>query len=113
MNATEQAASAEASSSNLAALSRLAIGYATCFDSALAMTAQRMNKTIKGSRTRARLGMDRAGDRSYTLAMDLYIEVHGLPRVEARKLAEITRRVCPYADAVRNDVPVRLHVTVA
>jgi len=114
MNAIRQPhAHAEGSSSNLAALSNAAIGYATCLDSALAITAQRMYKTIAGSRTRAKLGMDRGGGHGHWLAMDRYIEVNGPARVEARKLVEITHRVCPYADVVRNDIPVRLHLTVA
>ena len=95
------------------ALGHAAIGYATCFDTALAMTAHRMNKTITSSRTSAKLGMGRNGEGSYALDIDLYVEVGGLPKADARKLVETTHRVCPYANAVRSNGDVRLHVTVA
>jgi osmotically inducible protein OsmC len=90
-----------------------AIGYATCFDTALAITAQRMKKTITSSRTSAKLAMGRNGEGGHALDIDLYVEVCGLPRAEARKLVETTHRVCPYSDAVRSNGDVRLHVTVA
>ena len=114
MKAIDQTrASAGTPSEPLLALSYAAIGYATCFDNALAITAQRMKKTITRSRTSAKLGMGRNGQGGYALDFDLYVEVCGLPRVEARKLVETTHRVCPYSDAVRSNADVRLHVTVA
>jgi osmotically inducible protein OsmC len=106
-------ASAGGNSEDLFALGYAAIGYATCFDNALAITAQRMNKTITSSRTSARLGMGRNGGGSYALDIDLYVEVRGLPKADARKLVETTHRVCPYSNAVRSNADVRLHVTVA
>jgi osmotically inducible protein OsmC len=44
--------------------------------------------------------------------VDLYVEVQGLPEAEARALVEATHHVCPYSNALRGNVDVRLHVTV-
>jgi Ohr subfamily peroxiredoxin len=101
-----------ANSHNLFALGQAAIGYAACFDSALAITAQRMKKVITGSTTSARLAMGRIGEGGYALGMDLYVNVRGLPRADARRLVETTHRVCPYSNAILNSVNVRLHVSV-
>lgn len=114
MKAIDQARTgAGTHSDSLLALGCAAIGYATCFDTALAITAQRINKTIVSSRTSAKLGMDRSDESGYGLGIDLYVEVRGLPKADARKLVETTHRVCPYSDALRNSVNVRLHITVA
>jgi len=105
--------SAGVNSEHLFALESATIGYAACFDTALAMTAQRMKKVITSSTTSAKFAMGRIGDRGYPLGIDLYVEVCGLPKREARQLVETTHRVCPYSDAVRSNVDIRLHVTVA
>jgi Ohr subfamily peroxiredoxin len=99
-------------SQNLFALGNAAIGYAACFDSALAITAQRMNKAVTSSTTSARLAMGRIGAGGYALGIDLYVNVRGLPRADARRLVETTHRVCPYSNAILNKVDVRLHVSV-
>jgi osmotically inducible protein OsmC len=105
--------SACANPQNLLALGHAAIGYASCFDSALAITAQRMKKVIAGSTTSARFAMGRIGEGGYALGIDLYVKVRGLPRADARRLVETTHRVCPYSNAILNNVDVRLHVSVA
>jgi hypothetical protein len=66
-------------SQHLFALGSAAIGYAACFDTALAMTAQRMKKAITSSTTSAKLAIGRIGDKRYVLGIDLYVEVRGLP----------------------------------
>jgi lipoyl-dependent peroxiredoxin len=88
------------------------MGYAECFDSALAMTAQRTKKAIAGSKTSAKLAMGQIGESGHALGIDLYVSVRGLPRADARKLVETTHRVCPYSNAIRDRVDVRLHVSV-
>ena len=88
-----------------------AIGYAACFDSALGLTAKMMKKLITGSRTSAEVGIGQTSAGVYALDIDLYVEVNGLPETEARELVEATHRVCPYSNATRGNIEVRLHVT--
>jgi osmotically inducible protein OsmC len=90
-----------------------AIGYAACFDSALALTAKGLKKPITGSRTSAEVGLGQTSEGGYALDIDLHVEVRGLPEAEARELVEATHRVCPYSNATRGNVDVRLHVSVA
>jgi Ohr subfamily peroxiredoxin len=102
---------AAAQSTDVFALGNAAIGYAACFDSALALTAERMKKFIASSSTSAKLGMGRIGESGYALGIDLYVKVRGLSKADARQLVETTHRVCPYSNAIRGHVDVRLHVT--
>ena len=90
-----------------------AIGYAACFDSALGLTAKMMKKLITGSRTSAEVGIGQTSAGVYSLDIDLYVEENGLPEAEARELVEATHRVCPYSNATRGNIEVRLHVTAA
>jgi len=90
-----------------------AIGYAACFDNALALTAQRMKKVITGSRTSAQVGIGQNDAGGYALDIDLYVEVHGLTEADARELVNTTHLVCPYSNAIRGNVDVRLHISVA
>ena len=90
-----------------------AIGYAACFDNALAVTARRLKKAITGSRTSVEVGMGQNDEGGYALDIDLYVEVGALPDADARELVGATHRICPYSNAVRGNVDVRLHVTVA
>ena len=48
-----------------------------------------------------------------TSDIDLYVEVKGLSEADARALVEATHQVCPYSNATRGNVDVRLHTSVA
>jgi len=90
-----------------------ALGYAACFDNALALGARQMKLPITGSQTSVEVGIGQAAEGGYALDIDLYVEVRGLGEDEARKLVEATHRTCPYSNATRGNVDVRLHVSVA
>ena len=90
-----------------------AMGYAACFDSALALTAQQMKLPITASQTSAQVGIGMKADGSYNLDVDLYVEVSGIDEAQAQKLVETTHTVCPYSNAIQGNAEARLHVTVA
>jgi len=89
-----------------------ALGYAACFDNALTMVARQLKLNVTSSRTSAEVGMGQTSAGGYALDIDLYVEVGGLDETEAHKLIEATHKVCPYSNAVRGNVDVRLHVSV-
>jgi len=49
---------------------------------------------------------------SYNLDIDLSIEVSGVDEAQAQNLIEAAHQVCPYSNATRGNIDVRLHVTV-
>lgn len=48
----------------------------------------------------------------FGLDIDLHINLPGLPQADAEGLVEKAHQVCPYSNATRGNVDVRLHVTV-
>jgi osmotically inducible protein OsmC len=87
-------------------------GGASCFDNALILTARRLKKALTGSRTSVEVGVGQNSEGGYALDIDLYVELSGLPEPAAMELVEATHHVCPYSNAVRGNVEVRLHVLV-
>lgn len=87
-----------------------ALGYAACFDSALSLVAQQM-KLDTTSKTSVEVGIGQRAEGGYSLDIDIHVETSGISQDEAQQLIEATHQVCPYSNATRNNVDVRLHVT--
>lgn len=90
-----------------------ALGYAACFDNALPVAAKQLGLKFASTKTSVEVGIGQLPDGGYGLDIDLYVEVAGLSQEEAKKLVEATHQVCPYSNATRNNVDVRLHTLVA
>jgi len=88
-----------------------ALGYAACFDNALTTVAKQMKLPLTSSQTSAEVGIGMNAQGGYALDIGLHIQVHGLDEAQAQQLVETTHRVCPYSNATRGNVDVRLHVT--
>ena len=89
-----------------------AMGYAACFDNALTHEAQRMKLEGVISKTSAVVGLGMNTQGGYALDIDLYVELGGVSEEQAQALVETTDKVCPYSNAVRGNVEVRLHTKV-
>ena len=90
-----------------------ALGYAACFDNALPVAAKQLGLAPTGTRTSVEVGIGQTATGGYALDVDLHVEVQGLDEAAARKLVEATHQVCPYSNATRGNIDVRLHVSVA
>jgi lipoyl-dependent peroxiredoxin len=90
-----------------------ATGYAACFDSALQAAAQRLKAAPAGTKTSVEVGIGQNAAGGYGLDIDIYVEVRGIPEDQARELIEAADRLCPYSNAVRGNVDVRLHVAAS
>ncbi|WP_159991799.1 organic hydroperoxide resistance protein [Pelistega ratti] len=89
-----------------------AMGYAACFDSALSLVATQMKLPVQSSKTSVGVGLGQKPDGAFSLDLDITIEVSGLSQEQAQALIERAHQVCPYSNAVRGNVDVRLHVKV-
>ncbi|WP_242915582.1 MULTISPECIES: organic hydroperoxide resistance protein [Brevundimonas] len=87
-----------------------ALGYAACFDSALSMIAGQMKLEVT-SKTSVEVGIGQRSDGGYALDIDIYVETTGIDTEQSEKLVEAAHHACPYSNATRNNVDVRLHVT--
>ena len=83
-----------------------AMGYAACFDSAMNHIAPTLGLKPTKSSTTVGVGIGQKPD------LDITITVAGLTEDEARKLITRAHEVCPYSNATRGNVDVRLHVNV-
>jgi len=89
-----------------------AAGYAACYLSALNFVARR-DKIALSTDTKIAsvvgIGPNDAGE-GFKLDIDLTLSGTGLNMDDAQALAEAAHRVCPYSNATRGNVDVRLHV---
>ena len=89
-----------------------ALGYAACFDSAVNHVARLQKIPLTSSKTSAAVGLGQTEAGGFGLDIDLSVEIAGLSEADAHALVETAHKVCPYSNATRNNVDVRLHVTV-
>ncbi|MCP3753264.1 organic hydroperoxide resistance protein [Pseudomonas sp. SBB6] len=89
-----------------------AAGYSACFIGALKFVAGQQKKALPAeSSITAKVGIGQIPG-GFGLDIDLNIDLPGLEQAEAEKLVEAAHQVCPYSNATRGNVDVRLHVTV-
>lgn len=88
-----------------------AAGYSACFESALRRVAADAGKTISGSAVTADVGIGKRAEGGFGLEVTLKVALEGISREEASEIAEKAHAsVCPYSNAVRGNVDVRLIV---
>lgn len=90
-----------------------ALGYAACFDNALKHLAGLQKLPLTSSQTSAEVGMGQTPEGGYKLDVDLHIMLAGLDHAGAESLLAKAHAICPYSNALRGNVDVRLHLTIA
>lgn len=89
-----------------------AAGYSACFIGALKFVAGQEKKQLPADASiTAKVGIGQITG-GFGLDIDLHINLPGLPQADAEGLVEKAHHVCPYSNATRGNVDVRLHVTV-
>jgi Ohr subfamily peroxiredoxin len=87
-----------------------AAGYSACFDSALNLVI-RMEKVEAGpTSVTAEVSLGKTENHVYGLAVTLVVEVPGVDRAIAENLVQKAHQVCPYSNATRGNVDVKLVV---
>lgn len=87
-----------------------AAGYAACFQNAMGVVARREKLTTGDSTVTARVGIGPMG-RAFGLTVELRVHLPSIPdRAAAMDLVQKAHQVCPYSNATRNNVDVRLTV---
>ena len=87
-----------------------AAGYAACFQGALGNVARRDKITLSGDQTiTAMVGLTRDGG-AFGLDVELQGHFPGLDEEQALNLMRAAHEVCPYSNATRGNVDVRLSV---
>lgn len=88
-----------------------AAGYAGCFHSALLSVARQQKVTLEDETVGTRVGIGPNGQGGFALAVELEVTIPNLPHEQAQALAETAHQVCPYSNATRGNIDVKLTVT--
>lgn len=89
-----------------------AAGYSACFIGALKFVASQSKRSVPADTSiTAKVGIGQIPG-GFGLDIDLHIHLPGLEQADAEALVEAAHQVCPYSNATRGNVDVRLHVTV-
>ena len=90
-----------------------AAGYAACFHSALKNTSKQSGVAITDSAVTAEVGIGPDGAGGFGLAVTLHVELGGVSQEEGEKAVQLAHTVCPYSNATRGNIDVKLEVEVA
>ncbi|WP_434927288.1 organic hydroperoxide resistance protein [Shewanella sp. HL-SH5] len=86
-----------------------AAGYAACFSNAILHVAREMKVAIKAAPTTATVGIGPNDTKGFALTVALAVELD-LAQDDAVKLVQAAHQVCPYSNAVRGNIDVKLTV---
>jgi Ohr subfamily peroxiredoxin len=89
-----------------------AAGYAACFLGAMKAVASKGGtaNVPQDANVKATVGIGPRSEGGFGLDIALDVSLPGVPREQAQDLVEKAHQVCPYSNATRNNVPVRLNV---
>ena len=89
-----------------------AAGYSACFIGALKFVAGQTKVALPTDTSiTAEVGIGQI-EGGFGLDIDLRISLPGLAQEQAQSLVDAAHNVCPYSNATRGNVDVRLHVSV-
>ncbi|WP_366816675.1 organic hydroperoxide resistance protein [Nocardioides sp.] len=87
-----------------------AAGYAACFHSALKLVAGKAKVDMTDSEVVADVSIGDNGQGGFGLAVQLEVTIPGTDTATAQQLAEQAHQVCPYSNATRGNIEVKLTV---
>jgi osmotically inducible protein OsmC len=85
-----------------------AVGYAACFEGALAAVARRQKLEVGDVEIDSKVRLRTGEDRSFTIAAELDVTLPALAGDDAVELVRAAHRVCPYSNATRGNIEVVL-----
>ncbi|MDF0720771.1 organic hydroperoxide resistance protein [Kaistella sp. PBT33-4] len=88
-----------------------AAGYSACFDSALKQVSRLAKVRTGETSVTAKVSIGQIDNGGFGLAAELEVNVPGVSLEEAQSLVEKAHEVCPYSNATRNNMDVKLTVS--
>jgi len=87
-----------------------AAGYAACFHSALKAAARGTDADLEGTEITTRVSIGRIDSGGFGLAVELDLYAPELEATTAQELLEKAHQLCPYSNAIRGNVEVKLRL---
>lgn len=88
-----------------------AAGYSACFDSALNLVIKKEGITTGTTAVTAKVSIGQNDAGGFGLEAELHAIIPGVSLEEAQSLIEKAHQVCPYSNATRGNMPVKLTVS--
>ena len=88
-----------------------AAGYAACFDSALNVVIKQSKITTGETSVIANVSIGQLENMGFGLAAELSVNIPGISQSEAEELVNKAHQICPYSNATRGNIDVKLNVT--
>lgn len=88
-----------------------AAGYAACFDSALNLVIKQEKVTAGTTTVSAKVSIGQNDAGGFGLAVELDVNIPEIELDKAKELVAKAHQVCPYSNATRGNVEVKLAVT--
>lgn len=88
-----------------------AAGYAACFDSALNLVIKKEKSEAGETSVKAKVSIGQNDKGGFGLAVELEVNVAAVSQEQAQELVEKAHQVCPYSNATRGNIEVKLTVT--
>lgn len=87
-----------------------ASGYAACFGSAIDLVAKQKKITVGEIHVTAEVSIGSRAEGGFGLAVVLQARLPDVKREDALALVEAAHQICPYSNAIRGNVEVKLDV---
>jgi len=87
-----------------------AAGYAACFHSAMKLVAKPMDIDVTDSEVSVTAGLGMLDSGAFNLALEIDVHIPNASNEDAQRLVERAHEVCPYSNATRGNVEVKLGV---
>ena len=87
-----------------------AAGYAACFDSALKFIISTSKIETGETSVTAQVSIGQNQDGGFGLAAELEVNIPGVSIEQAQELTEKAHQICPYSNATRSNMEVKLTV---
>lgn len=88
-----------------------AAGYSACFDSALNLVIKKEGLATGTTTVTANVSIGSNDVGGFSLAAELHTNIPGVTIEQAQDLIEKAHQVCPYSNATRGNMPVKLTVS--
>jgi osmotically inducible protein OsmC len=86
-----------------------AVGYAACFEGALGTVARRNKQETGDVEIDSKVMLITTEERGFTIAVELHVTLPGIEdAAEAVELVRAAHEVCPYSNATRGNIEVKL-----
>ena len=90
-----------------------AAGYAACFHSAVQIVARRMKQDASDSTVTAHVDFGLVEGNRFKLGVELHVDLPNVDPDARDEIVEKSHKVCPYSNATRGNIDVKLVVPAA